>query len=173
MKLSTITTALMLMASSAMSQHAHRPDKVTESGQSQFAAIAEIVALLRDDPMTEWKNVDIAALRDHLLDMDTVTTQASVEPTTKGLTITFKVTGNELVAPSIQRMVLAHSPMLQSAAGWSVVSKKQANGANMEITVKSQGDLDEVSGLGFFGVMTVGAHHQQHHLMIAKGNSPH
>lgn len=173
MRLSIITTALILVASSSMSQHAHRPDKVTETGQSQFAAIAEIVAVLRDDPATDWKNVDIAALRDHLIDMDTVTTQASVARTTKRLAITFDVTGNELVAPAIQRMVLAHSPMLQSAAGWSVVSEKQPDGAIMEITVKSQDDLHEASGLGFFGVMTIGAHHQQHHLMIAKGNSPH
>lgn len=173
MKLSIITTALILTASSAISQHTHRPDKVTETGQSQFAAIAEIVAVLRDDPQTDWKSVNFAALRDHLVDMDTVTTQARVERTTKELTVTFDVTGSKLVAPSIQRMVLAHSPMLQNAAGWSVVSEKQPDGAIMEITVKSQDDLHEVSGLGFFGVMTIGAHHQQHHLMIASGKSPH
>jgi hypothetical protein len=156
-----------------MSQHAHNPDQITETGQSQFAAIAEIVAVLRDDPTTDWKSVNITALRDHLVDMDKVTTLASVERTTNGLTITFDVTGKELVAHSIQRMVLAHSPMLQSATDWSVVSQKKTDGAIMQITVNSENDVPEVSGLGLFGLMTIGAHHQQHHLMIALGKSPH
>ena len=47
-----------------------------EAGQSAFAAMAEIAALLRADPDTDWANVDIAALRRHLVDMELVTTEA-------------------------------------------------------------------------------------------------
>lgn len=173
MKLSLFTTAICLMASSAMAQHAHSPLEITETGQSQFAAIAEIVTVLRDEPMTDWTQVEITALRDHLVDMDRVTTQATVTRKVDGFSVTFSVTGNESVAKSIKSMVLAHSPMLALDTGWQVAAQAQTNGATMIVTVASQAALDEVNGLGFFGVMTVGAHHQQHHLMIATGRSPH
>ena len=74
---------------------------------------AEIVTLLRDDPNTDWAQVDIKALRDHLVDMDNVTTRASIERTVDGIGVTFIVTGDDVVAASSRRMVLTHSPILQ------------------------------------------------------------
>jgi len=41
---------MIFVASSAIAQHAHQFNLTSETGQSQFAAIAEIVSLLRDDP---------------------------------------------------------------------------------------------------------------------------
>ena len=38
-----------------------------EAGESAFAAIQEIVALLNADPKTDWSKVDIDALRQHLV----------------------------------------------------------------------------------------------------------
>ena len=42
------------------------------------------------------------------------------------------------------------------------------------LTVTSTLPADEakIRALGFIGVMTRGMHHQQHHLMIARGQSP-
>jgi hypothetical protein len=34
-------------------------------------------------------------------------------------------------------------------------------------------DLAKLRGLGFIGVLAHGMHHQAHHLMIARGESPH
>jgi hypothetical protein len=34
-------------------------------------------------------------------------------------------------------------------------------------------DRNKLRGLGFFGVLTLGMHHQMHHLMIARGDNPH
>jgi hypothetical protein len=34
-------------------------------------------------------------------------------------------------------------------------------------------DAAKLHGLGFLGVMTRGMHHQEHHLMIARGEHPH
>jgi hypothetical protein len=31
----------------------------------------------------------------------------------------------------------------------------------------------KLRALGFIGVLTLGMHHQMHHLMIAKGENPH
>lgn len=173
MKLGLLTAVIVFMATSAMSQHAHRSSSVTETGQSQFAAMAEIVALLRDNPDTDWAQIDVGALRDHLVDMDNVTTKAISHQTVSELSVTFNVTGDATTAVSIQRMVLSHSPMLQQATGWSVEAEERADGATMTIQVASKDEMNQVKGLGYFGLMTVGAHHQQHHLMIAMGRSPH
>ena len=72
-----------------------------------------------------------------------------------------------------RRMVLAHSPMLQGSSDWTVTAGEIDNGASMLVQVGSDEELNQVLGLGFFGLMTIGAHHQQHHLMIATGRSPH
>jgi len=79
MKLGLITATMVFAASSAFAQHMHQSESPVEVGQSQFAAIAEIVKLLRDDQGTDWAQVDIKALRDHLVDMDNVTTGAWFE----------------------------------------------------------------------------------------------
>ncbi len=173
MKHYLLTAAIAFAATAGQAQHAHQSSLPMETGQSQFAAIAEIVILLRDDPHTDWAQVNIKALRDHLVDMDNVTTRAAVERQVNGLSVTFVVTGDEVVATSIGRMVLAHNPMLQQSSGWAVTAEKRANGAAMTLQVKTSAELEQVLGLGFFGVMTVGAHHQQHHMMIAAGQSPH
>jgi hypothetical protein len=168
-----LSAAMMFAASSAVAQHAHQSTLPSETGQSQFAAIAEIVTLLRGDPETDWAQIDIKALRDHLVDMDNVTTKASVMRTVDGLNVTFLITGQDAVAASIRRMVLAHSPMLQQTSDWSVIAAEHKDGATMTVQVSSQEDMDQVMALGFFGLMTIGAHHQQHHFMIASGRSPH
>ena len=57
MKLGLLSAAMMFVASNAMAQHAHTSGSPSETGQSQFAAIAEIATLLRDDPDTDWEQV--------------------------------------------------------------------------------------------------------------------
>jgi len=173
MKLGPLSVAMICVASNALAQHAHRSEAPNETGQSQFAAIAEIVDILRDDPDTNWAQVDIKALRDHLVDMDNVTTKAFVERRVDGLNVTFMVTGDDVVADSIRRMVLAHSPMVQGSSDWTAIAAEMGGGASMLVQTASKDGLNQVLGLGFFGMMTVGAHHQQHHLMIATGRSPH
>ncbi|MDB2454852.1 hypothetical protein N9W76_01680 [Planktomarina temperata] len=54
MKLGLLSAAMMFIASNTMEQHAHPSRSPNETGQSQFAAIAAIVTLLRDDQNTDW-----------------------------------------------------------------------------------------------------------------------
>lgn len=173
MKQIIVAATALLCATPALAQHAHSTGNIAETGQSQFAAIAEIVTVLRADANTDWASVNITALRDHLVDMDNVTSRSSVETSTDGLTVTFAVTGEPMVAQSIQRMVKAHASMLQAAVGWTARAQSDSDGAKLVLEAASIDEFQEIMGLGFYGVMTVGAHHQQHHLMIAKGRSPH
>jgi hypothetical protein len=144
----------------------------TEPGQSAFAAIQEIVQILESDPRTDWSKVDIEALRQHLIDMSNVTLAAHVssEPLDGG--IKFIVTGDGGVRDSIRRMTTAHAATMDGADGWHFVAKDTEAGSIFEVRVPAQ-DLDKLKALGFIGVMTRGMHHQQHHLMIARGDHPH
>lgn len=163
-----------LLANPAVAQHVHgTSNHPVETGQSAFAAISEIVQILSKDPKTDWEKVNIQALRDHLRDMELVTTEASIDIRIDGNSVEFIVFGAGDVEQAVQRMTLAHAPMLQASSGWLVTAEPSKGGAIMRIAVKSDDDLARVRGLGFFGIMTIGAHHQAHHLEIASGNDPH
>lgn len=171
---SALCAIIAFVAIPAAAQHAHHgPDGALETGQSAFAAISEIVGILSDDPSTDWTKVNIQALRDHLVDMELVTTEATVDTETEGRAVEFMVSGGETVADAIERMVLAHSPMLRQATSWDVIAGPSPGGATMRIEVSSDQDLARVLGLGFFGIMTLGAHHQAHHMQIALDKNPH
>jgi hypothetical protein len=144
----------------------------SEPGQAAFGAIQEIVEILETDPTTDWRNVNIDALRQHLIDMDNVTLHAEV----KGETITggmrFIVSGLGPVRDSIRRMVTAHAQMMNGVGDWVFAATNTDSGAVLTVTVPAV-DADKLHGLGFIGVMTRGMHHQAHHLMIARGIDPH
>ena len=145
----------------------------TEAGQSAFAAIAEIVALLEADPKTDWSKVDIEALRQHLIDMNNVTLLANVKESDQGNAVEFQVTGTGLVTDSIRWMVMAHAMTMNGVNGWNYAAKEIEGGASLNVTPPGSASKAKLKGLGFFGVMASGMHHQQHHWMIAKGQNPH
>ena len=170
----TLCAIVAFIALPAAAQHAHQgSDGPLETGQSAFAAISEIVQILSDDPGTDWTKVNIQALRDHLVDMELVTTQATVNTQTEGRIVEFRVTGEGIVADAVARMATAHSPMLELATGWTVTAEPSTDGATMRIEVQTEQELARVLGLGFFGVMAIGAHHQAHHIQMASGEDPH
>jgi hypothetical protein len=140
-----------------------------EPGQGAFAAIAEIVALLSADPATDWSRVDIDALRNHLVDMDQVTLNSEVAVTETDDTIVFTATGSGRTVASIQAMVPAHAAELTRTGTWEAVGEPVENGATLTIKVTDPQERQKLKALGFYGVMATGAHHQQHHLMMATG----
>lgn len=144
----------------------------TLPGQDAFGAIQEIVGILEADPRTDWSKVDIEALRQHLIDMNNVTVAARVESEPIDGGLRFVVTGDGAVRDSIRRMVMAHAPTMDGVGGWHFAAKETDDGAILDVRVPAQ-DLGKLKGLGFIGVMTRGMHHQQHHLMIARGEHPH
>ena len=166
--------AALLLAAPAFAQHSHSGsghaiDGPQEAGQSGFAALAEIVAILRDDPETDWSAVDIAALRQHLVDMDLLTTQAVVDAVQRPDGARFEISGTARVLEAIRAMVPAHAPFLAAETNWDVTTEEIDDGVALIV----DGDAAQIQALGFFGVMTIGAHHQEHHLMLAKGGEPH
>jgi len=145
----------------------------TEPGQSAFAAIQEIVSILYADPNTDWLKVDIAALRRHLVDMNNVTLLAAVATTPVENGFRYDVTGSGAVRDSIRRMVKAHAETMNGFNGMTILAEDRPDGAAMTVTVDDPMERAKLTGLGFFGVLTLGMHHQEHHLMIASGRAPH
>ena len=144
----------------------------TQPGQGAFAAIQEIVEILMADPKTDWSKVNIDALRQHLIDMNNVTLAANVknEPIDGGMR--FDVTGEGPVRDSIRRMTTAHAATMNGVDGWKFEAAEIEGGASLTVHAPAK-DADKLRGLGFLGVLTLGMHHQMHHLMIARGENPH
>lgn len=162
------------LAAPALAQHSHSGsghtmDGPQETGQSGFAALTEIVTFLREDPETDWSMVDITALRRHLVDMDLLTTEAEVDVVHRPEGARFEISGSARVLEAIRAMVPAHAPFLAAETGWDVSTEEIGEGVALTV----DGDAAQIQGLGFFGMMTIGAHHQEHHLMLAKGAAPH
>ena len=158
-----------LTATAGFSQHAHTSMEPQESGQSAFAAIAEIVEILRNDPETDWEAVKISALQQHLSDMDSLVTEAISTQLVGADSVSFEVVGPPRVTEALHRMVPAHAPFLEATTGWETSATKTDEGVILVV----KGDLTKIEALGFFGLMTIGAHHQTHHLGIATGKMVH
>lgn len=171
----TATAAVLSAApvkSQSVHQHAIHELASREPGQAAFAAIQEIVSLLEADPTTDWKKVYIDALRQHLVDMDVVTMSAAVDTHSANGGLRFAVTGRGAAVGSIRRMIAAHAATMNGAGGWRYTSDTIEDGATLTVEVPPS-EITKLKALGFFGVMANGMHHQEHHLMIARGGNAH
>ena len=160
-----------------MAHHAHGVSAdadggdLVEGGQSAFAAIQEIVSQLMADPETDWSRVDIEALRQHLIDMDNVTLRARVRAEEVEGGARFEAASEDAaVTSSIRAMVPAYAATMNGVEGWTMQAAEIPGGAALTVT---GADPDRIRALGIIGIMTVGMHHQAHHLALATGRNPH
>lgn len=144
-----------------------------EAGQSAYAALGETVRILLADPQTDWSAVDVDALRNHLVDMDDVTLRARVTKERLSKGARFHVTGEGSVSGSIQRMTRSHFAQPDFEKRWTMSVQPTASGADVTVVSANPSDATEIYGLGFFGILAMGEHHQPHHLMMARGGMRH
>jgi hypothetical protein len=140
----------------------------TMPGQAAFGTIQEVVQILEADPATDWSKVNIAALREHLIDMNEVTLRAVANQRLLDNGIEITVTGEGRTLEAIKRMVPAHAYEL-GQIGWNAATEELPNGVKLTVTTTDPKQVPKLKGLGFMGIMVLGAHHQPHHLMMAKG----
>jgi len=145
----------------------------TMPGQDAFGTIQEIVRILESDPKTDWSKVDLEALRQHLIDMNDVTLKSDAKTVTADGGITVTVTGAGRAIDAIQRMVPAHAAELDKMNGWRAKVEKLPDGVRLTVTAGDPAQVIRIRGLGFIGLMVSGAHHQPHHLAMAKGEFVH
>lgn len=148
----------------------------TMPGQDAFGAIQEIVQMLDADPKTDWSKVDLEGLRQHLIDMNAVTLKAdaTAKPIDGGIEVTVTGATGRTVA-AIQRMVPADARQIEQTHlnGWSAKTETLPNGVLFTVTAGNAKEVQHIRGLGFIGILVSGAHHQPHHLAMAKGEFSH
>ena len=145
----------------------------TMPGQDAFGAIQEVVRILEADPKTDWSKVNLEALRQHLIDMNEVTLNAAADATAIDGGLSIRVTGSGRTLAAIQRMLPEHAAMITGQNGWRVETAPLADGVLLTATAAEPKEIRHIHGLGFIGLLTSGAHHQPHHLAIAKGEFGH
>ena len=146
----------------------------TLPGQDAFGAISEIAWLLEADPQTDWSKVDLERLRQHLIDMNEVVLRSEVKqsPIPGGLVMV--VTGAGRTEQAIRAMVVPHAAELDQMPDWSARAELIPGGVRLTVTAKKPDDAKVVArlrGLSSIGLLTEGAHHQRHHLAMAKGEA--
>jgi hypothetical protein len=144
----------------------------TMAGQEAFGTIQEVVRILEADPTTEWSKVNIAALREHLVDMNEVTLHAAASERMLDNGIEIAVTGEGRTLEAIKRMIPAHVQEL-SRIGWNAKTEDLPNGVKLTVISADARQVTKLKRLGFMGIMVQGAHHQPHHLAMAKGEFMH
>jgi len=154
-------------------QHAAGVPVPAMPGQDAFGAIQEIVRILEADPNTDWSKIDLAALREHLIDMNEVTLEAAAvaRPIDNGLQV--DVTGSGRTLDAIRRMLPAHGRELNQLANWHAATEMLADGVRLTVTSSNPSEVAHIRGLGFIGLMVSGSHHQPHHLAMARGQHIH
>lgn len=190
-KIILIVTALLggtafAMAQTTHSSHSDSMDHVThaqdqplqntnliEPGQGAFAALSEVVRVLEADPNTDWGQVDLAGLRSHLVDMDRLVSDTSVEETELPNGLSAMATGDTDTIATLRRMVPAHAAQLAQDDRWTFETIDAENGVELRVTSDDPAIVARIRGLGFFGLMASQDHHREHHMMMARGEDAH
>ena len=146
----------------------------TMPGQDAFGAIAEIVRVLDADPATDWAKVDIERLRQHLIDMNEVVLRSAVKQTPVPGGLAMDITGTGRTEQAIRAMVVPHAVELDRMPSFAASTETIAGGVRLTVVAKRPDDpklVARIRGLGFAGLITEGAHHQPHHLAMARGEA--
>lgn len=154
-------------------QESMTADALSEPGQGAFAALSEIVAVLEANPDTDWSKVNIAALRDHLIDMDVLVRDAIVSQKTLPNGVTATVTGDAESLATAKRMVPAHAHELSKDDRWVVKTETAENAVTLTVTSDNPQTAMRIKALGFYGLMASQDHHRAHHFIIATGGDAH
>jgi hypothetical protein len=136
---------------------------LTEPGNGAFAAIQEAVGQLMANPNTDWRRVNLEALRQHLVDMDNFTLHVKVvsqKPVRGGVAFIVKPTTAD-AAGSLDRLFAAHPEILKRESGWHMHAKKiKGGGYSARVTSRNPADVAKIRGLGYIGIVALGKHHQ-------------
>jgi threonine dehydrogenase-like Zn-dependent dehydrogenase len=71
-------------------------------------------------------------------------------------------------------MLIPHATELDQMPGLAAKTEPIPGGVRLTVTARDAEDgkaVARVRGLGFIGLLTLGAHHQSHHLAMARGQT--
>ena len=167
--------------------HAHSPKKGTTQseasrsamlqapGQAVFGTVQEAIRRLEADSTTDWSQVDVDRLRQHLLDMHQVALNVAVEgktPIQRGVRIRIRPR-KEAARASLRRVLDAHPMMLKQETGWTMKVEEQGDTYVLRVTTDDPNETAKIRALGYMGLLAYGQHHQRHHWQLVRGKHPH
>ena len=175
-----VISPIVMQAQSGMDHSRHAAmaggRSAAPGGQDAFATIASVVAELEADSTTDWSKVNIGALRRHLQAMNDVTLYASATQIDVPGGARMDVTGDGRVVESIRSMLRSHAPELDVLGMYRATVEDIPRGIRLTVRAADSADVKTVTkirALGFAGLLTQGAHHTEHHVMIARGDHRH
>ncbi len=142
-------------------------------GDSVFSQIQNKVRALQEDPDTDWSQVNLAALQQHLVDMEHLSLFAEVSTQYLSNGLRYTVTGEGRTLEAIQRMVPTHASQIAMELGMQVEAEATADGAWISVVTSDDNERAMYQAIGFLGLMTLGEHHEAHHQDMAGGSSGH
>lgn len=147
---------------------------LTSPGNDAFGAIQEVVQTLMADPNTDWSRIDLEPLREHLVDMQNFTVNVDVTqaPIENGFEAKVRPT-TPAAAGSLARAFAAHPAFLKQETGWDMRVARQGDTYLVRVTTANPKEVAKIRGLGYIGIMAMGAHHQRHHWMMIHRVDPH
>ena len=108
----------------------------TFPGQDAFGAMSEIVRTLDADPHTDWSQVDLERLRQHLIDMNEIVLRAEVKTSPVPGGLVMDVTGAGRTEPAIRAMVV---PLCGCGSGTVAVTvAAEASGPVIQALAKGE-----------------------------------
>ncbi|SMO84611.1 hypothetical protein [Fodinibius sediminis] len=144
---------------------------LTRAGNDIFGTIQEVVQKLEADPNTDWSQVDLEALRQHLLDMKAFTEEVQVlskDEIDKGTEIMVRP-GSERAARALQNVLRRHPAMIKKEQGWTMKAERNKDRWIISCTTSNEAEVEKIRALGYIGLLAKGSHHPLHHWMIATG----
>ncbi|MEM7257667.1 MAG: hypothetical protein AAF404_09790 [Pseudomonadota bacterium] len=155
---------------------AHAPEggMPLEGGQAAFSALIEMIALLEADQDTDWSSVTIDALHLHLQDMNRLVlqTQAKTSTASDG-SVEFNAVAQGAALEALHRMVPMHADLIARSRNLQIATAPHSQGVRVKISDLNQQQSQKLSALGFYGFMSLDAHHQAHHYQMATGGAMH
>ncbi len=116
---------------------------LTMPGNAVFGTIQEVIRKLEADPDTDWSQVDLEALRQHLIDMHHFTMNVRVvskSSISNGVEIVVEPTIPGAM-PSLERVFQAHPPMLRAEKGWAMEVSENGDQFVLEVTTDDASDV--------------------------------
>lgn len=168
---SGVALLLFVLSFNNMNAQNHGSTPLSAPGNQIFGAIQETITALEQDPNTNWEQVNLEVLRQHLLDMKAFTEEVEVlekQPIEQGVELQVKPS-TERAKVALKRVLSMHSMMLKKEKGWSMESEREKGVWTITCTSTNSNDVPKIRALGYIGLLAAGAHHQHHHWMIATG----
>lgn len=147
------------------------PTALPRGGGDALGTIQETVGLLLADPTTDWRDVRVSRLRQHLADLDEIVARSEVDerPVDGGLAIT--AGGSERTLAALRRAVPEHVRATDGFMDWEVTVRDAGDALELTITTDDADEVAVVRGLGFFGYLASGVNRPQSHLGLVRGKT--